>query len=93
MRSVLAEARRESTPGWAAEGEWGVVLVRCSADGKLAIKVSYHRRRRGPHHHQNHHLETGFHYVTLASLQTRYVDQAGLELTEIQLPLLSQCWC
>jgi hypothetical protein len=35
-------------------------------------------------------FETGFHYVALAVLELT-VDQAGLELTEIRLPLLARC--
>lgn len=37
-------------------------------------------------------LQTGFHYVYLASLGTFHVPQAGPEFAEIHLPLPSKCW-
>ena len=38
-------------------------------------------------------LETGFLSLTvLAVLEIAFVDQAGLELTEIHLPLPPECW-
>jgi hypothetical protein len=37
-------------------------------------------------------VKTGFLYVTLDCPRTHSVDQAGLELTEICLPLPPECW-
>lgn len=58
---------------------------------KVSCHHHYHHHDHH-HHHHHHHLETGFLCVALASLETHYVDQAGLELKEIQLPLLPKCW-
>ena len=37
-------------------------------------------------------FETGFLCVALGCPGTHSVDQAGLELTKIPLPLLPECW-
>ena len=37
-------------------------------------------------------FETGFLCVALTVQELALVDQAGLELTEIQLPLTLECW-
>ncbi|KAL6070617.1 hypothetical protein STEG23_013801 [Scotinomys teguina] len=36
-------------------------------------------------------FKIGFHYVALTVVELIFVDQAGLELTEIHLPLPSEC--
>ena len=37
-------------------------------------------------------IETESHYVALAGLGLFYVNQAGLELTDMHLPLPPECW-
>ena len=37
-------------------------------------------------------FKTEYHYVVLTVLGAHYVDQAGLELTEIHLSLPPKCW-
>ena len=37
-------------------------------------------------------FETGFSVALVPVLELAFVDQAGLELTEIRLPLSPECW-
>jgi hypothetical protein len=60
-------------------------------------KISSERERRPkkkppPPYPTPHPLETGFLLCSLGCPGTSYVDQPGLELTEICLPLPPMCW-